>query len=67
MRQGLIINYKDVAAMLANEDDTTQSEFFTVFAEELRQTCGTEYHAGCQMSSIYMKMSEKNKETLQWN
>ena len=64
MKNGLTIKYSDVAAFLANEDDDTQSEFFKIFASELRSTCKTAYHSGMQMASVYQKLSEEDRDTL---
>jgi hypothetical protein len=66
-KHGLIIKYDDVAAMLANEDDDTQSSFFNTFAKELRSACGTNHHAEMQMCFIQGKMKKEAVELLGWD
>jgi hypothetical protein len=51
-----------VAAHLAHLDDTTQAEFFNVFARELVAACGTEYQAEKQAAAVNRKLTDKAKK-----
>ena len=64
MRKGMIIDYKDVAAFLANESDEEQTEFFKVFIKELKATCKTNYHAEMQLASINLKLTEDERQLI---
>lgn len=62
MKAGLTINFDDVAAFLAHEDDDVQAKFLNVFCDELKSACGTNYHAEVQMAAIVSKMKSSTKE-----
>jgi len=64
MRNGLIINYKTVAALLANSDDNDQFDFFSTFCAELRKCCKTHFNTQAQLSFVAMKLSREDKELL---
>jgi hypothetical protein len=49
--------YKDVAAGLAHMDNTEQAEFFGIFADELKDACGTTYHTEVQMLDVAKEMT----------
>jgi len=64
MKGGLIINYNDVAAMLAHEDDVVQYEFIRTFLNELLHTCETHYNAEKQLFSVNTRMTKDEKELI---
>lgn len=64
MRAGLVIKYEDVAAYMAHEDADIQARFFSVFAQELRKSCGTHFHTETQMINVFKGMAQEDKETL---
>lgn len=64
MKKGLIINYNDVAALLANESDDEQSEFFKVFIKELKACCKTNYNAELQLAGVNLKLTEEERELI---
>lgn len=69
MKNGLIIDYNSVAAMLAHEDADVQGAFFNTFAKELNHTCGTHFAAESQATYIRDRLSPEAKEvceTLCW-
>lgn len=51
-----------VAAHLAHLDDTTQAEFFNVFARELVAACGTEYQAEKQAAAVNRLLTDKARK-----
>jgi len=65
MKHGIIteINWKYIAAVLANEGDDVQSDFFKSFVAECK-TWGTSYEVQTQLASINAKLTKDEKELL---
>jgi len=64
MRQGLIVDYKTVAALLANESDEEQTAFFKTFLKELRAVCRTNYNAEMQLAGVNQQLTDEEKELI---
>jgi hypothetical protein len=64
MRQGLIIDYKTVAALLANESDEEQTAFFKTFLAELRSVCRTNHNAEMQLAGVNQQLTDEEKELI---
>lgn len=65
MKRGIMteIDWKYIAAVLANEGEDKQSDFFKSFVAECN-TWGTTHQVQMQMANINAKLSEDEKEML---
>lgn len=64
MKQGLIIDYQTVAALLANESDEEQVAFFKTFLKELKGVCRTNYNAEMQLAGVNRQLTDDEKELI---
>jgi len=65
MKLGIIneIDWKYVGALLANEDEEKQINFFKSFVSECK-SWGTTYQIGIQLAEICQKLTNEEKEIL---
>lgn len=66
MKNGFIIDYDTVAALLANDDDHAQSSFFRVFLKELRKCCKTAHNMEMQLTFISNKLNSEELELVRF-
>ena len=64
MRNGMILDFKSVAALLAHEGDDVQADFFKVFAKELQDVCKTHYHTEFQLAGVNRLLTKEEKGIL---
>lgn len=66
MRFGIIkdIDWKYVGALLANEDENAQTEFFRHFVKECK-SWGTSFQVGTQLAGVSQKLTNDEKEVLE--
>jgi len=64
VRNGLIVDYVTVAAMLANSNDEDQVAFFRVFLKELYAVCETRYKAELQLAMVNCKLTDEERERI---
>jgi len=65
MKNGVFtqIDWSLIGAQLAQESDVEQSDFFKAFVKEAL-TYGTSYQCEMQMTSIGIKLTDKEKDVL---
>ena len=63
VRGGGFFKWDAVGALLACEDDINQIEFFKAFVKEI-ETWPSDFAKGGQLSSIYLKLTPRERELL---
>jgi len=63
-RIGICYDWKLLASVLANEDDSTQATFFKAFVKEIQSWPCSTFQRGQQMCFINEKLTEEEKDLL---